>query len=172
MNADAFRQLYDYHFDENRKLWDDSIMALSQEQFTRKHDYSLGSIRNHIIHLISVDDTWFAPLRGVDIPRGLNPVHFTDRSIIRARWDAVERTMRQYLAALSDDMLLGQPFPEGEDEDLFLWQVLIHVVNHGTDHRAQMRRLLHDLGLKTGPQDFVFYAYDHPWGRRPPAPSP
>ena len=32
----------------------------------------------------------------------------------------------------------------------------------GTDHRAQLLRLLTDLEVKTGPQDYIFYAYDHP----------
>jgi uncharacterized damage-inducible protein DinB len=37
MNADAFRHFYDYHFAENRKIWD-MIMSLSQEQFTQPVD--------------------------------------------------------------------------------------------------------------------------------------
>ncbi|NOK62014.1 MAG: hypothetical protein GFH23_1086650n1, partial [Chloroflexi bacterium AL-N1] len=49
---------------------------------------------------------------------------------------------------------------EGEDKDLVLWQVLLHVVNHGTDHRAQLLRLLHDLGVRTTSQDYIFYVYD------------
>jgi uncharacterized damage-inducible protein DinB len=68
--------------------------------------------------------------------------------------------MRTYLATLQDSMLLQKPFSEGEDKDLILWQVLLHVGNHGTDPRAQLLRLLNDLGVKTGPQDFVFYAYE------------
>jgi uncharacterized damage-inducible protein DinB len=70
--------------------------------------------------------------------------------------------MRDYLARLSDDMLLAKPIAEGEDKDLILWQVLVHVVNHGTDHRAQLLRLLNDLGVETVSQDYIFYAYDHP----------
>jgi uncharacterized damage-inducible protein DinB len=35
------------------------------------------------------------------------------------------------------------------------------VVNHGTDHRAQLLRSLNDLGYKTTSQDFIFYVYDH-----------
>ncbi len=35
MNADAIRHLYDYHFAENRKLWDTCIMSLTQDQFTQ-----------------------------------------------------------------------------------------------------------------------------------------
>lgn len=70
--------------------------------------------------------------------------------------------MREYLAMLTDAMLFTNPFPDGEDENLILWQVLLHVVNHATDHRAQLLRILHDLGVKTGPQDYIFYVYDHP----------
>jgi uncharacterized damage-inducible protein DinB len=162
MNADAFRHFYNYHFSENRTIWDTHIMSLSQEQFTQPANYSIGSVQNQIVHLISVDDIWFSPLRGVEIPESLNPADFDDRKIIRAHWDRVEQNMRDYLANLRDDMLTEKPFAEGEDKDLILWQVLLHVVNHGTDHRAQILRLLYDLGAKTVSQDYIFYVYDNP----------
>jgi uncharacterized damage-inducible protein DinB len=161
MNADAFRHFYNYHFSENRKIWDSYITSLSQEQFIQNVGYSHGSIRNQIVHLMSVDDTWFRGLQGVEIPESLNPANFDDRKIIRAHWDNIEQNMRDYLSKLRDDMLFDKPFAEGEDKDLILWQVLLHVVNHGTDHRAQLLRLLNDLGVKTGPQDYIFYVYDH-----------
>ena len=162
MNADAFRHLYDYHFAENRKIWDEYIPSLSQEQFTRAVDYSHGSVCNQIVHIISTDDTWFSALRGVELPPPVDPGSFGDRKIIRAHWDEVEHSMRVYLAGLGDNRLFEKPFAEGEDKDLILWQVLLHVVNHGTDHRAQLLRILHELGVKTGPQDYIFYVYDHP----------
>jgi uncharacterized damage-inducible protein DinB len=161
MNADAFRQFYEYHLTENRTMWDSYVMPLPQEQFTQKVGYSHGSVQNQIVHLMSVDDTWFSGLRGVEIPESLNPADFDDRKFIRAHWDTVEQNMRNYLAKLRDDMLFEKPFPEGEDEDLILWQVLLHVVNHGTDHRAQILRLLNDLGVKTTSQDYIFYVYDN-----------
>ncbi len=161
MNADAFRHLYDYHFSENRNLWDRYVSQLTDEQFMQPAGYSHGSVRNQILHMINVDNTWFSPLRGEAIPEPLNPANFDDRQMIRAQWDRVEQSMRSYLANLQDDMLFEKPFPEGEDKDLILWQVLIHVVNHGTDHRAQVLRLLSDLGVKTTSQDYIFYVYDH-----------
>jgi uncharacterized damage-inducible protein DinB len=161
MNANAFRHLYGYHFTENRKIWDTYITPLSDEQFTQTLDYSHGSVRNQVVHLISADNMWFSGLRGLEIPEPLNPAEYDDRKILRAHWDTVEQTMREYLANLRDDMLLEKPFAEGEDKDLILWQVLLHVVNHGTDHRAQLLRLLHDLGVKTAYQDYIFYVYDH-----------
>jgi uncharacterized damage-inducible protein DinB len=161
MNANAFRHFYNYHFAENRKLWDGCVTLLSHEQFIRDAGYSHGSVRDQIVHLMSVDDTWFSGLRGVEIPEPLNPAGFDDREIIRAYWDGIEQNMRNYLAKLRDDMLFEKPFADGEDKDLILWQVLLHVGNHGTDHRAQLLRLLSDLGVKTTSQDYIFYVYDN-----------
>ncbi|MEP7286280.1 MAG: DinB family protein [Chloroflexota bacterium] len=162
MNADAFRHFYNYHFSENRNIWDTYITPLSQEQFTQQVAYSAGSARNQIVHLMSVDNTWFSGLRGLETPEFLDPTKFDDRNIIRTQWDTVEQSMRDYLENLRDDMLFTKPFPEGEDKDLILWQVLLHVANHGTDHRAQLLRVLNDLGVKTVSQDYIFYVYDHP----------
>src|SRR6201992_3899289 len=127
MNAEAFCQFYDYHFAENRKIWDTYILPLSQEQFTQPTDYSVGSMRNQVVHLMSCDDYWFSGLRGLDMPDMLDPADFEDRDLIRARWDTVEHTMRAYLATLRDDMLFERPFPDSDDAHLRLWQVLLHV---------------------------------------------
>ena len=160
MNINAFRHFYEYHFTENRTIWDSYVAQLSYEQFTKDVDYSHGSVRDQIFHLISVDDLWFSDLRRAEIPESLNPVDFSDYESIRRYWDEVEQKMRDYLAALRDDMLSTKPL-SGEDKDLQLWQVLLHVANHGTDHRAQILRLLNDLGIKTSSQDYVFFAYDN-----------
>ena len=144
MNANAFRHFYDYHFAENRKIWDAYIASISHEQFTQNVHYSHGSVRNQIVHLMSVDDAWFSGLREVEISEPLNHADFGDREILRAHWDRVEQNMRDYLAKLRDDMLFDKPFADGEDKDLILWQVLLHVCNHGTDHRA------HGEALATG----------------------
>lgn len=163
MNADAFRHFYNYHLAENRKIWDTCITALSHEQFTRVVNYSHGSVREQIVHLIDADDVWFSELRGVAPSDPLPPANVDDREAIRAHWDTVEQRMRHYLATLRDDMLFTTPIEEPEeDKDLIVWQVLLHVINHGTDHRAQLLRLLHDLGVKTPPQDYIFYVYDNP----------
>jgi uncharacterized damage-inducible protein DinB len=160
MNTDAFRHFYDYHFAENRKIWDRYVTHLSDDQFAQAVNYSHGSVRDQILHLMSVDEAWFSDLRGGEFPEEPNPVDLNDRENIRARWERIEQDMRAYLAELRDDMLFDKPL-EGEDKDLILWQVLLHVVNHGTDHRAQLLRLLNDLGVETSYQDYVFYAYDN-----------
>jgi len=162
MNAHAFRHFYGYHFAENRKIWDSYVTQLSHEQFTQAVDYSHGSVRDQIVHLMSVDEGWFIELRGVEFPEPFPPATVDDRKTIRAYWDNVEQNMRDYLAQLRDDMLFDKPIQEPEeDKDLMVWQVLLHVANHGTDHRAQLLRLLNDLGVKTTSQDYMFYVYEN-----------
>lgn len=169
MDANGFRHFYGYHFAENRKLWDNYVTSLSQEQFTQAVDYSHGSVRDQIVHLMSADELWFSELRGVEPSESFPPADFDDglrpadeRKIIRAHWDSVEQSMRAYLAELRDEMLFEKPITEPEeDKDLIVWQVLLHVANHGTDHRAQLLRILNDLGVKTTSQDYIFYVYEN-----------
>jgi uncharacterized damage-inducible protein DinB len=160
MNAGAFRHLYGYHFLENCSLWENLISDLSDEQFVQDADYSYGSVRNQILHMIDADNIWFSELSGVaplEFPE--NP---DDRQNIRLFWDSVEQRMMAYLVELQDDMLDSTPITEPDDDkDLIVWQVLLHVVNHGTDHRAQLLRQLNDMGITTPPQDYIFYVYDN-----------
>jgi uncharacterized damage-inducible protein DinB len=59
-------------------------------------------------------------------------------------------------------MLFSRPIQEPEeDRVLRVWQVLLHVANHGTDHRAQLLRQLHDLGIETTSQDYIFYIFQN-----------
>jgi uncharacterized damage-inducible protein DinB len=162
MDADAFRYFYDYHFAENRKIWDRYVTQLTHEQFTQPVSYSRGSVRDQIVHLINCEDVWFSELRSVEPSEELPPAIVDDRNAIRAHWDTVEGNIRQYLSDLQDNMLFAKPIAEPEeDKDLLVWQVLLHVVNHGTDHRAQLLRHLNDLGVETSYQDYIFYVYEH-----------
>jgi hypothetical protein len=60
---------------------------------------------------------------------------------------------------VSEDMNANAFRHDGEDKDLLLWQVLIHVDNQGTDHRAQLLNVPNDLGVKTTYQAYIFYVH-------------
>src|SRR5258708_23851425 len=98
MNAAAFRHFYDYHFAENRNIWDTYITVLSPEQFTQEVKYAHGSVRNQIVHLMSVDEAWFGGLRRVEIPETFLPANVDGRKHILAHCDNVEQNMPDYFA--------------------------------------------------------------------------
>jgi len=76
MNPEQFRKLYDYHLAANRALWDRCLAPLPVEQFRQMLPYSVGSVRNQVVHLMNMEERWFCGLRGVAVPGILNPVYF------------------------------------------------------------------------------------------------
>lgn len=151
MYAGQIRELYEYHISANRRLWETSITTLTDEQFTRHFDYSIGSIRSQCVHLMSIDERWFSGLRGIAVPDFLKPEDYPTREDVRTHWDGVEADMRLYLDELTDEHLLN-----GVLNGIPVWAVLQHVALHGVDHRAQMLAALHSLGAPTFAQDFIY----------------
>lgn len=156
MDADGFRKLYEYHFKVNRKLWDQCITPMSDRQFREKLTYSHGSIRHQAVHIMNTDDRWFSDLRGEEVPGIANPVHYGTRAVVREKWDGVEARMREYLQTLKNEDL-GKMTGTG----MTVAEVLFHVLNHGTDHRAQTLAMLNQMGVETFGQDYAYFA----WGR-------
>jgi uncharacterized damage-inducible protein DinB len=163
MNADAIRMLFDYHVALNRRLWDEGVSRLDAKQFTRDVGYSLGSVRNQVVHVASVDQRWFARLRGGPVPERLDPAAFPDQAAVRSMWDGVEAELGVYLRTLTD-AAAAAPITfvgvEGRSRTTPAWHVLVHVVNHGTDHRAQILSMLHGLGAPTLEQDLMLWLRD------------
>jgi hypothetical protein len=45
----------------------------------------------------------------------------------------------------------------GEPHERILWQVMVHLVNHGTQHRSEAAALLTDFGHSPGDLDLVYF---------------
>ncbi len=163
MHADDIRILYGYHFAANRKLWDDCIVPLTDQQFVQPLDYSAGSIRNQVVHLMDVEEGWFNGLQATvpEPPKFKEPEDWPTREVIRAHWETVEATIQIYLDNLTDEECAADFTDDDDPTPLKKWQVMVHVLNHATDHRAQTLSMLHRLGAPTFAQDMVF----HFWGR-------
>ncbi|MBU6333900.1 MAG: DinB family protein [Chloroflexi bacterium] len=159
MHAAAFRRVFEYHLRANDMVWH-LCDALDDARFDQQDGYGHGSIRAELMHLLDVDLVWFSALHRRPPGDALSPA--ASRAELHRQRHAVATMMRAWLAALDDAHLFQQPIREpAEDRGLFVWQVLIHVINHGTDHRAQLLRRLHDLGVATPPQDFIFDLAEH-----------
>lgn len=161
MPIQLIRHFVHYHVAENATLWS-YVEQLSASQFVADIAYAHGSIRNQLVHMLSVDATWLAGLRSQPIPEPLDPLQYTSPIVLKAQWDALAQQLLVYVNGLGDTDLMTQPLTD-EDANLYVGQVLLHLVNHGTDHRAQLLRCLHDAGVKTVSQDYIFYAYDVPF---------
>jgi uncharacterized damage-inducible protein DinB len=101
MNADAIRHFFNYHFSENRTIWE-YVSQLSDEQFTQDVSYSHGSVRNQIVHLMNVDDAWFSGLRGVEIQDELDPAVVYPRTTSSTRTTTPSANQRAELFRKTD----------------------------------------------------------------------
>lgn len=155
----AFNHLFHYHFSENKRVLE-IAKRLDNEQLHEEVEYSIGSIMNHLKHLVYVDDGWLSDIADL-VPLSDEPQEFMLEALMDFTME-VEKRMFTFLSEQSDDDFFRKPISDGEDKDLYLWQILFHMINHGTDHRAQLHRLLDDQGVKTDSQDYVFHAYEHP----------
>lgn len=162
MMLTAVRSLFDYHYTAYDRLWS-SVMELSQDQFLQEYDYSLGSVRNQLAHVINVDDRWLSRLQNQQPAENLVFTDFPDQQSLRQKWASIRASVQDYIAGLSNEQLersVDLDFPRrGGRRRNARWQILLHMVNHGTDHRAQILSLLHDLGAQTFEQDLMLHLW-------------
>jgi uncharacterized damage-inducible protein DinB len=73
--------------------------------------------------------------------------------------------MRSYLAGLTDGNLynhLTYKIQTGEVRDRILWHCLVHVVNHGTQHRNEAAAILTSFDCSPGELDFTRFLNQSP----------
>ena len=161
MNLTDLTTLYNYNYWANRRILR-AAEGLTVEQFAAPHDLSWGSIRDVLVHTMSAEWVWRMRCQEHRSPSALlDPAQFTTLETLTTRWDEEERAMRGYLATL-DESALSQPLAyvstAGRPFSGTLWHILMHVVNHGTQHRAEVAHILTQLGHSPGDIDMILFA--------------
>jgi len=160
MDKDAFVNLYDYVFWADRRFMD-CVDALTEEQYRQHIDFSQGAISEHLVHMLGVEYWWIHFLRTGELDFFQGEVFDWSREQIREKQAEVEREIRAYLDTLTPEELQRRVKPDfwGEDEQpIAVWQALLQVVNHSTDHRAQAMAMMHtQFNAPTMEQDYVNY---------------
>ena len=118
------------------------------------------SVHSQMAHVVGVEWLWLNRLRGVSPDRILTVDDLPTREALRARWDTVEADVRAFVAGLDDDALLAEvdyTTMKGMSQTNLCREILAHVFNHGTDHRAQVLSLIGQFGGPTVEQDMLFF---------------
>ncbi len=154
-SLDIIKTYIEYHIDITRCVWD-SIDKITDEQFLSDDSYSRGSIRNLMVHLASTDRRWLAGLKNQPDVGHLKFEDYPTRAAAREVFESVAKDLFDFVNNLSEDELAqhanGIPSPR--------WQILLHIINHGTDHRSTVLQRLHELGAPTFDQDFILWLWD------------
>jgi uncharacterized damage-inducible protein DinB len=153
---ETIRTYFEYHIEMTRRVWE-STHQLSEAQFVAEIPHSRGSVRNQMVHLATTDARWVRGLQGQPGGRELkfNPADYPTIQSAEKLWENVVKETLAYLNSLTEADLIATPAGMRGP----VWQVLVHLANHGTDHRAQVLRALHDFGAPTFDQDFIMYMW-------------
>ncbi len=156
------RQNIDWLFRYND--WaNDRILAcaemVSPVQLNAANDFGWGSMRGALVHLMDAEYAWRELLKNGVFVEEMQPEAFADIASIRARWAGERAAFWRYLDNLNDDDMLGTISykSDGEMRYRLLWHCLAHVVNHGTQHRAECAALLTGFGQSPGNLDLTAY---------------
>ena len=158
MLLDWVNTIWEYNYWGHHKILN-CLETVSESDFKREVEYSIGSLHAQIVHTMWAEEVWLARIQGRPRPDWSIESH-NNIAEIREQWTELESNWRSYLATLTDDDLAGTfSYVRGNSQQVtsILHEILRHVVNHGTDHRGQMLRIIHDYGGETFEQDMFFY---------------
>jgi uncharacterized damage-inducible protein DinB len=148
MTYNELSLLVDYNYWARDRLLE-AVAALTPEQFTRDMGNSFGSVRDTIAHICDAEFIWISRWKG-EQPTGFRkPDRMPDLDAARAEWAELERGMRAALQALGPEgveRVMEYKDMRGAARTDVFWQMLQHVVNHGSYHRGQVTTMLRQLG--------------------------
>lgn len=140
--------LLDFHYWARTRILD-AVGELTPEQYTCDLKSSFPSVRDTLVHLLSAEENWYLRWQGVTPTGMLDPSAFPDVESLRGAWSAHEAKMRQFVADLGEEGVhreLDYRTLTGLASRSAMWEMIQHVVNHGTYHRGQVTTMLRQLG--------------------------
>jgi len=164
MQADEIRFLFAYDRWATRRVLA-VLDGLDPAVWTRTNvvdERGLGSI---LVHHLGASQRWRVGFETQGDDEGPAPEGEQLPTIdeLRDRWEAEWAALDAWLATVTDGFI-GHVF-----DGVPVWQMLVHVVNHGTQHRAEAAALLTAEGRSPGELDLINYAEERAAGGSPEA---
>jgi uncharacterized damage-inducible protein DinB len=159
MNKQDILTLYQYNQWANGLILR-AAAQVTHGQFLAKASYPHGGLRGTLLHILFAEWIWRKRWEGNSPIYRLNEEDFPTFESLRTRWLEEDKLLMSFVDGLTDERLNGRvryTSTRGEPYERILWQAMAHVVNHGTQHRAEAAALLTDLGHSPGDVDMVYF---------------
>jgi uncharacterized damage-inducible protein DinB len=159
MNKKEIQLLYKYNAWANARILN-AAANLTHEQYLASAAFPHGGLRGTLTHLLSAEWIWRKRWEGDSPMERLKPEDFPTFELLRTRWQVEEKALASFVDNLNEELLnqtsefktiRGEPMKE------ILWHLMVHVVNHGTQHRGEAAAILTDLHHSPGDIDFIVF---------------
>jgi len=159
MNKQDILVLYKYNQWANANILN-AADNLTPEQFLAPGSFPHGGLRGTLVHALSAEWVWRTRWEGSSPSSLLKPVDFPDFPSLRGRWAEEELRLMNFVNGIDEERInntsdytntSGKPFTK------VLWHAMVHLVNHGTQHRAEAAAILTDFGHSPGDIDLIIF---------------
>jgi uncharacterized damage-inducible protein DinB len=172
MFVEALRALYGYNRWATERVLE-AADGLSPEELLTPGTAGHGSIRDTLVHLIAAQRGWLSWWNGSltaqeAIALRPDPADFPDLAAVRAAWEALEGETEAFVSGLGDDQaarVYSNPMPDGTIFRMPLWQMMLHVANHSTQHRTEVAAMLTGFDHSPGNLDLLGFFWTPGGGR-------
>jgi len=161
MTAKEARTHIGYSGWASRKVLD-AALALSPQDRARPMSVSHESIAKTLTHIYFGDAIWYSRIADPGYPV---PSHDALPSLdfVAEEWPRLQTKWESWADSATDADIARQVAFKSRfvgNAGLPAWQIVMHVVNHGTLHRGQIVGMLRQLGAEPPPTDIMFYYYE------------
>jgi uncharacterized damage-inducible protein DinB len=137
----------------------DAATRLSAKELNQDFGTADGSVLNTLVHVFASERLWLARLEQATYPEYVTAA---DRhlEVLQNEWPRLHQRWKEWASQLTDEaMLLPLTYTDlkGNQYTQPLWQLVLHVVNHGTHHRGQVSGFLRSLRYTPPPIDLIFF---------------
>lgn len=159
MNKTSMQLLYQYNQWANEKIRI-AASSLTLEQFLSNGSYPHGGLRGTLTHLLFAEWIWRKRWEGDSPLQRISPEDFPTFEALRTRWLEEDKALNLFVSSVSEERVnsvFHYKTTQGEPKENVLWQVMMHVVNHGTQHRSEAAALLTEMGHSPGDLDLIVF---------------
>ena len=137
--------------------------GLSPEQLHKKQGHSWDDVQSVLLHMLSSEMVWLGRWNG-ESPKGhLDPGDYPTLSLIKEKWEQVEREMRLFIGRQTEASLETEVTYSnfaGQTFHVPLWQMLMHVPNHETHHRGELAAMFALMNVPHPEEEVIQYFLD------------
>jgi uncharacterized damage-inducible protein DinB len=157
--TEHFREKYAYNEWANQKIID-AAATLSEEDLRRERPgTSYGNLADDLIHLARVQGGWAAVAAGHGFILPPDPPATDIMEFIQRRFAETQAALDEFAAGQTDESLdeKVQASRDGETYEWPRWQIMEHLANHSSHHRAEIGQALYAGGANPGDMDFIYF---------------
>ena len=137
----------------------EAAAKLTPEELNRDFGTADKSVLGTLTHIFAADRMWLSRINPPQRQTFLEPRDF-DIAVLDREWPAIGKAWLKWADGLVEaDTTRGVIFRDlkGTTHTQPLWQIVLHVVNHGTHHRGQVSGFLRAMGHAPAQLDLTYY---------------